>query len=77
MGFGEFRGRQLEVIRRVLAGRSTLAVLPTGEASVCKHNISCKSLHAMNGKPASIRWLVASDVLPTAQDTTWHENALF
>ncbi len=31
MGFGEFRGRQLEVVRRVLAGRSTLAVLPTGE----------------------------------------------
>jgi len=29
-GFADFRGRQGEVIERVLAGRSTLAVMPTG-----------------------------------------------
>ncbi|QWC56667.1 DNA helicase RecQ [Erythrobacter sp. 3-20A1M] len=29
-GFDEFRGRQAEVVGRVLAGRSTLAVMPTG-----------------------------------------------
>ena len=29
-GYGGFRGQQLEVIRRVLEGRSMLAVLPTG-----------------------------------------------
>ena len=30
-GYGAFRGQQLEVVRRVLDGKSTLAVLPTGE----------------------------------------------
>ena len=29
-GYGAFRGQQLEVVRRVLDGHSTLAVLPTG-----------------------------------------------
>jgi len=29
-GFADFRGRQAEVVERVLAGRSTLAVMPTG-----------------------------------------------
>ncbi|GGD60458.1 DNA helicase RecQ [Erythrobacter arachoides] len=29
-GFADFRGRQAEVIERVLAGQSTLAVMPTG-----------------------------------------------
>ena len=29
-GFDEFRGRQAEVLERVLAGKSTLAVMPTG-----------------------------------------------
>ena len=29
-GFADFRGRQEDVIRRVLAGKSTLAVMPTG-----------------------------------------------
>ncbi len=29
-GFDDFRGRQAEVITRILAGRSTLAVMPTG-----------------------------------------------
>ena len=29
-GYGGFKGRQLEVVRRVLDGHSTLAVLPTG-----------------------------------------------
>lgn len=29
-GFTDFRGRQAEVVRRVLAGQSTLAVMPTG-----------------------------------------------
>ncbi len=29
-GFSAFRGRQAEVVERVLAGRSTLAVMPTG-----------------------------------------------
>ena len=29
-GYGGFRGQQLEVVRRVLDGHSTLAVLPTG-----------------------------------------------
>jgi len=29
-GYGTFRGQQLEVVRRVLDGHSTLAVLPTG-----------------------------------------------
>jgi ATP-dependent DNA helicase RecQ len=29
-GFADFRGRQREVVERVLAGRSTLAVMPTG-----------------------------------------------
>ena len=29
-GFEDFRGVQAEVVRRVLAGRSTLAVMPTG-----------------------------------------------
>ena len=30
-GYGGFRGQQLEVVRRVLEGKSTLAVLPTGK----------------------------------------------
>ena len=30
-GYGAFRGQQLEVVRRVLDGTSTLAVLPTGQ----------------------------------------------
>ena len=30
-GYGAFRGQQLEVVRRVLEGKSTLAVLPTGK----------------------------------------------
>ena len=29
-GFNEFRGAQAEVVARVLGGRSTLAVMPTG-----------------------------------------------
>ena len=29
-GFDDFRGRQAEVLARVLAGKSTLAVMPTG-----------------------------------------------
>ena len=62
MGFGEFRGRQLEVFRRVLAGRSTLAVLPTGEASVRKLDISCKSQRMW------IRCLMNSHVCPTAKE---------
>lgn len=36
-GYGGFRGQQLEVIRRVLEGKSTLAVLPTGK-SCCSAN---------------------------------------
>ena len=32
-GYGAFRGQQLEVVRRVLEGKSTLAVLPTGKSS--------------------------------------------
>lgn len=31
-GYGGFRGQQLEVVRRVLEGKSTLAVLPTGKS---------------------------------------------
>ena len=35
-GFDHFRGVQEEVIRRVLAGRHTLAVMPTGAGkSLC------------------------------------------
>ncbi len=35
-GFSEFRGRQEEVIRAILAGRDTLAVMPTGAGkSLC------------------------------------------
>lgn len=30
-GYGAFRGQQLEVVRRVLDAKSTLAVLPTGQ----------------------------------------------
>lgn len=30
-GHGDFRGQQLEVVRRVLEGKSTLAVMPTGK----------------------------------------------
>lgn len=33
-GYGGFRGQQLEVVRRVLDGKSTLAVLPTGELAM-------------------------------------------
>ena len=29
-GFGEFRGRQTDVLARILEGHSTLAVMPTG-----------------------------------------------
>jgi ATP-dependent DNA helicase RecQ len=29
-GFSAFRGKQADVVERVLAGRSTLAVMPTG-----------------------------------------------
>lgn len=32
-GYGGFRGQQLQVVRRVLEGTSTLAVLPTGMSS--------------------------------------------
>lgn len=37
-GYGGFRGQQLEVVRRVLEAKSTLAVLPTG---VCCTIICC------------------------------------
>ena len=30
-GYGGFRGQQLEVVRKVLEGKCTLAVLPTGK----------------------------------------------
>ena len=40
MGFRDFRGRQLEVIQRVLAGQSTLAVLPTGRQYPSRHALS-------------------------------------
>ena len=32
-GYGGFKGQQLEVVRRVLEGESTLAVLPTGKVT--------------------------------------------
>jgi len=32
-GYAQFRGRQQDVIDRVMAGRNTLAVMPTGAAS--------------------------------------------
>ena len=39
-GYGGFRGQQLEVVRRVLEGKSTLAVLPTGKSSWCDGGIT-------------------------------------
>lgn len=39
-GYGGFRGQQLEVVRRVLDGKSTLAVLPTGKLLHGNHQAS-------------------------------------
>ena len=44
-GFAGFRGLQLPIIQRVLAGRSTLAIMPTGTRS-CVHKDSISFLRA-------------------------------
>src|ERR1700730_9800469 len=38
-GFAEFRGRQAEVIGRVMAGQHTLAVMPTGAGKSLTYQI--------------------------------------
>ena len=38
-GFADFRGRQAEVIERVMAGEHTLAVMPTGAGKSLTYQI--------------------------------------
>ena len=42
-GFPGFRGLQLPVIQRVLAGRSTLAIMPTGKRRSACSTVLCAS----------------------------------
>ncbi|MBX7494812.1 DNA helicase RecQ [Qipengyuania sp. 6B39] len=44
-GFDEFRGRQAEVVERVLDGRSTLAVMPTGAGKSLTYQLPATMLH--------------------------------
>ena len=43
-GFSEFRGRQREIIDRVMAGRNTLAVMPTGAGKSLTYQIPALAL---------------------------------
>jgi ATP-dependent DNA helicase RecQ len=44
-GYDDFRGRQPEVIARVLAGQSTLAVMPTGAGKSLTYQLPATMLH--------------------------------
>ena len=44
-GFDEFRGRQPEVLERVLAGKSTLAVMPTGAGKSLTYQLPATMMH--------------------------------
>ena len=50
-GFPDFRGRQADVVGRVLAGRSTLAVMPTGAGKSLTYQLPAVML------PAKASWL--------------------
>ncbi len=44
-GFGEFRGRQPDVLARILEGHSTLAVMPTGAGKSLTYQLPATMLH--------------------------------
>ncbi|KAL3136691.1 hypothetical protein ABBQ38_005927 [Trebouxia sp. C0009 RCD-2024] len=52
-GYGGFRGQQLEVVRRVLEGNSTLAVLPTGRSPCTAEG----RVHCCVNSDASVQFL--------------------
>ena len=84
-GFHDFRGRQAEVVARVLAGQSTLAVMPTGAGKSLTYQLPATMLDGtcvvisplialMHDQLRSARANGIRAATLTSQDADWRET---
>ena len=64
-GFDEFRGQQAAVVDRVMAGRGTLAIMPTGAGKSLTYQLPAVARAAVSGAATSAEYSRTSRPCPS------------